>query len=536
MPDALSAISLRATPQSEPADVRQVKNSAGGHTFTIDPLARLRRFLVLGAEGGTYYTGKRELTKDNATVLLDLARTRGSDVVAEVVAISTAGRAPRNNPALFALAAVSAVGDADAKAAAHAALPLVARTGTHLFLFAGYVEQMRGWGRGLRRAVANWYTTKDADALAHQVVKYRQREGWSHRDTLRLAHPKPVDEAQRAVFDFAVGREPGEQAPRILDGFRQAQSADRPATTARLATEYGLSWEMLQPDHLNAPEVWQALLDAGMPQTALMRQLPRLTRLGLLDPLGPNASAVAAQLSDTERLRKARAHPINVLVALRTYASGHSARGAGEWKPVARITDALDAAFYNAFAAVEPTKKRTLLALDVSGSMTSAVAGMPLTCREASAAMALVTAATEPSWAAVGFTGNGGFRSRSSTALTPLDISPRRRLDDNVRAISNLPFGSTDCSLPMQWALKTGTEIDTFQIYTDNETWNGAIHPHQALAQYRRETGIDARLVVLAMTPTQFSIADPNDPGMLDIAGLDASVPTLISDFSRGVI
>lgn len=158
MPDALSTITLRTTPQDEQADPRQRRNNAGAQTFVIGDMARLRRFLVLGSEGGTFYVGEHALTRDNAGVVLDLAATRGTEVVTEALAISTAGRAPRQNPALFALAAVSAVGDADARTAAHDALPLVARTGTHLFLFAGYVEQMRGWGRSLRRAVAAWYT------------------------------------------------------------------------------------------------------------------------------------------------------------------------------------------------------------------------------------------------------------------------------------------------------------------------------------------------------------------------------------------
>ena len=86
----------------------------------------------------------------------------------------------------------------------------------------------------------------------------------------------------------------------------------------------------------------------------------------------------------------------------------------------------------------------------------------------------------------------------------------------------------------MIWALQNKMEIDTFWIATDNETWAGNIHPHQALREYREKTGIDARLAVLAMTPTEFSIADPEDPGMLDVAGLDSAVPGLISDFSAG--
>jgi 60 kDa SS-A/Ro ribonucleoprotein len=37
-----------------------------------------------------------------------------------------------------------------------------------------------------RKAVGSWYADKGWDALGLQVTKYQQREGWSHRDLLRL--------------------------------------------------------------------------------------------------------------------------------------------------------------------------------------------------------------------------------------------------------------------------------------------------------------------------------------------------------------
>ncbi|MGW4124696.1 TROVE domain-containing protein [Nocardia sp. NPDC004711] len=111
---------------------------------------------------------------------------------------------------------------------------------------------------------------------------------------------------------------------------------------------------MLPDEALNDPHGWEALRHNGMPQTALMRQLPRLTRLGLLSPLGSHANEVAARLANPERMRNARVHPVNVLVAQRTYASGRSARGEGTWEPSRPIVDALDGAFYAAFEAVEP--------------------------------------------------------------------------------------------------------------------------------------------------------------------------------------
>ena len=87
----------------------------------------------------------------------------------------------------------------------------------------------------------------------------------------------------------------------------------------------------------------------------------------------------------------------------------------------------------------------------------------------------------------------------------------------------------------MLYATEAGKQYDTFIIYTDNETYAGRMHPHQALEQYRERTGINAKLIVVGMTATNFTIADPNDAGMLDVAGFDSAVPNLISDFSRGL-
>lgn len=537
MSDTLSTFRLGRTPQNQPADPNQVANNAGGYTFTVTPEQRLRRFLTLGTDGGTYYARADDLTRDNANAVVKMAETDHKLLVDTIVDVSNRGAAPRQNPALFALALAATIGTTQEKQYALSHLDQVARTGTHLFTFVGYLDGLRSWGRSVRRAVSSWYTSKDADALAYQVVKYRQRAGWSHRDVLRSAHPAANNPDVKAVFDWIVNGTHTERLPRLIEGYRKANepAADVPA----LVRDYHLSWEMLPDAALTKAATWDALLDGGIPQTALMRQLPRLTRLGLIPPMGGRTSEVAARLTDGERLRKARVHPINVLVAQRTYAAGQSARGDGTWTPTGSIVDALDAAFYAAFGAVEPSGKRTMLALDVSGSMAyGSIAGMPLTPREASAALALVQLATEPACAAYGFTSGaapvrGGWA--HGEAFTPLSISPRQRLDDAIRTVSRLDFGGTDCALPMIHAQKNRLEVDTFVVYTDNETWAGSMHPHEALRSYRQWSGIDARLVVVGMTAVDFTIADPNDGGMLDVAGFDSAVPDLISSFSRGL-
>ena len=543
----------RRVPQWEPLP-GQSANSAGGFAWALESWARLRRFLILGSEGGTYYASEWTLTRENAQAVEECVREDGLRAVAEIVRVSTEGRAPKNDPALYALALAAGTGDLDTRRAALEGLPKVARTGTHLFQFAQFVEGFRGWGRSLRRAVGGWYAAQPVESLAYQAVKYRRRAGVTHRDLLRLAHPAgrvgagnptvDVSAEHARLFEWIVRGGETDGLPRLVEGFARAQEAANAREAAELVREFRLPREALKPEHLTSPKVWEALLD-DMPMTALIRNLAAMTRVGLLSPRSDGTAKAVAQLGDASRIRRARVHPIAVLAALRTYASGHGAHGRGTWKPVRQVVDALDGAFYAAFGNVEPAGKRMLLALDVSGSMGGGwVAGVPgLTPRDASAALALVTAATEVRYEIVGFyAGRGGWKSGAqrpgwgADGLTPLAISPRQRLDDAVRAVSNLPFGGTDCALPMRHAQAQKAEIDTFVIYTDSETWAGAIHPARALRDYRQASGIDARLVVVGMVSNGFSIADPKDAGMLDVVGFDTATPQLISDFARGAL
>jgi 60 kDa SS-A/Ro ribonucleoprotein len=529
----------KTTPQNAPIPgTTQVPNSAGGYAWGVSNWERLKRFLVLGSEGGTYYISERALTIENANNVLACIREDGIRVVTETVAISDAGRAPKNDPAIFVLALVASHGDDMARRSAFAALPKVCRTGTHLFQFAEYVQTFRGWGRSLRRGVGEWYTNLAPRALAYQLVKYRQRNGWTHTDLLRLSHAKPNSDAQNTLFKWVTkpdeaewARElevPADDALAFVWAFERAQRAEDVATIVKLIEKYDLPREALPTQFLNSPEVWEALL-VKMPMTAMLRNLGVMARVGLLTALSVAEHIVVGKLGNAELLRKARIHPIAVLSALKIYGRGHGERSDAKWIPTARVVDALDAAFYLAFGNVEPSNKRMMLALDVSGSMGMGnIAGVPgLTPRDASAVMAMVTARTEDKYSLMGF----------ATQFVPLNISSRMRLDDVVKSISNLPFGGTDCAMPMLHAMENKMPVDTFVTYTDSETWaNPKLHPAQALVQYREKTGIPAKMIVVGMTSNGFSIADPNDAGSLDIVGFDTTALQLISDFARGEI
>ena len=529
-------LGTRSTPQHEPIPgSTQAANNAGGYAWKVDDWQRLERWLVLGSEGGSYYVGEREMTVDNVQTLMRCLETDPAKAVELIATISEEGRALRNSEAVFALAVAAGHPETKTRQLALAQLDRVCRIPTHLFEFIDHTQQFRGWGRSLRRAVGKSYAERPIEQLGYHLVKYRQRNGWAHRDLLRLSHPGKdvtsgnpqvdMDAAHESLLRWAVGKSPREIVlPDTVVAFEEAQRAKTPKDTIKVIETYGsrLPREGILTEHLTDPGVLGALLDVGMPTTALIRNLGNLTRHGVLKPLGDRTEAVCKQLTDRAILKKARIHPITVLFALATYKSGRGFRGDQAWTPISDIVGALDEAFYACFDNVEPSGKRFLFGLDVSGSMNSPIRNSMLTCMEAALAMAMVSIRTEPRTYAMAF----------DNGLRELTISKRQRLDD---ALASLPrnYGGTDCSLPMLHAIDNGLEVDVFTILTDNETWAGRIHPSQALERYRMVTGIPAKLVVVGMVANEFTIANPSDPGMLDVVGMDPTVPAVISDFAR---
>ncbi len=509
------------TPQRERVRHDQIMNSAGGFTFDLSAWTRLHRFLILGTEGNTYYATERKQTLDNCQSLLACIKEDGERTVREIVAISDAGRAPKNDAAIFALALCAAQGDLATRAAAYDAVPKVCRTGTHLFQFAEESQTLRGWGRGLRRAVGSWYLNKAPEALAFQAVKYPQRNGWSHRDLLRLSKPKGEGTAVEPVLRYITKGEVPEGG--MIEAVERLRTLPEGEAAAWIA-ERRIPREAIPTELMTRADVWEAMLpDMGL--TALLRNLGNLSKVGVLTVGSEASHQVIARITDANALRKARVHPLHVLIAQSINRMGRGLKGSGTWEPVPRVVDALDDAFYASFGSLTPTGKRFMIGLDVSGSMgMGTVAGSFLTPRNAEAAMMMATLRTEEACHLVAF----------SDELVPFGATPQTRLSDVVAMMDKIPFGRTDCAQPMLHAAEQRIEVDAFVIYTDNETWYGTVHPFEALKAYRQKMGIDAKLVVAGMTATRFSIADPTDAGMLDVVGMDGALPQVIAEFVAG--
>jgi hypothetical protein len=289
--------------------------------------------------------------------------------------------------------------------------------------------------------------------------------------------------------------------------------------------------EHLPTELLNTPQIWDTLL-SGMGMTALVRNLGKLSQVGVASS---RSQDIVRMLTDPKAVKDSKIHPLQVLVGMKTYSQGKGDLGSMTWTPNSYITTALSTTFRQAFGNITSTGKRYMLGLDVSGSMSSfmCAGAKNITPREGSVAMAMMTLHAEGAENVHVYGFSNTFYNFNGK------IRPEMTIQDAIKA-TDVPFGATDCALPMTEALKmyvhSGIVFDVFCVYTDSETYAPTIHPQVALEQYRKQTGVDAKLIVVGMTSNCLSIADPKDKNTLNLAGFDTATPELISMFVRGQI
>lgn len=514
----------KATPQSQPIPgTNQQKNDGGGFSYVISDIDKLKRFLIIGTEGGNFAHSEHALTADSVKCLQNCLNSDWKTAVDIIVDTSVRGLAPKNDQAVFALSVAASHNNNEARQYALSKVNEVCRIGTHLFQFTENALAQRGWGRGLRKAIQNWYSEKDANKLSYQVTKYQQRNNWSHKDLMRLAHCR-FDSSHKIVEDWVVRGicpETSEIAP-FCWAFEQVKKTFSEAKILQLITDYKLPHELIPTQWLNSVAVWDAMLP-HMPLTAMIRNLGKMTSIGLIKPFS-NASKLIAEKLTGEDLQRSRVHPLFILNALMTYKQGHGDKGSLNWQPDSKVISHLDRSFYESFKFVEPTGLNWMINLDVSGSMSCGQAGgTKLTPCQVGAALAMLVVRTEPNSYIYGF----------GHQLRDLGITENDTLESACRKAQDNAFGSTNCAAPMEKALANRWDVDVFMVITDNDTNSGNIHPSQALRQFRNKMNKPkAKLIVNATSVSSFSIADPNDSCMLDICGFSTDTPQVMKAFA----
>ena len=558
-----------------------VENNAGGQSFQVSREQMFLRFLILGSDKPHYYAnqGEQHSNLEHLTnILMMIEEGMGLGMVKTMINVSVNARAPKQTYTLIALALCSLNNNLSLKTAANESVLKICRIPTHLFEYIDLREKISlkmnkttGWGKAQRRIIGRWYNEhRDSNELEliKSCTKYSNRHGYTHKDALRLCHSKPNSEARKIIYSYLVkGFEESQKVSKeitseksltnssllkiaeVLDHIIAVEEAKSLKPTehskmCELILKHQLVREHVPSDLLNSKEVWIQLLK-NMPLTALVRSLSKIATLNISDD-EEQCKKIVEKITDKEIIERSKIHPIQLLTSHIIYSRGYGDKGSLSWSPNDKIVKALDIAFELSFKNVVPSNKRILNAIDVSGSMTAQCnggSGMPITCHQGAAVMALMMARVEPFCHSVCFTVNQrmneyGYYSYGGTPdLTELPLRKETTLEEAFEITQKSNFGMTDCAMPMIYALEKRIEIDTFIVYTDSETYFGKIHPFEALKKYRNEMNLPySKLVVVGMQSNGFTIADPNDPGMLDVVGFDSATPEIITNFSAGKI
>ena len=603
-------------PQSCKMDWSQVLNHAGGYVWNITLEEHVMRYLIMGSKDmGNFYQTSAEVSLECSLAVLKMVAdtTKFKTLCDMLKSVSLAGRAAKQEPTLLSIAA--AIVFAPTHVEKKMAYDLITtipksekqcciRTPTHVFMLLGYVNSLsklktkgkgKGWGHGLKTAICSYYYNREGRDLAFSIMKYQNREGWTHADVIRMIHLDPSklkDDGARLIIEYVMSKHKRrendhsvkgkknillpnphralsqqefsakldsihlsptttewtslEKVAHLLKSCLKLQNEKNPAQAVKIIEGASLVRENIPTTFMNSFNVWESMLPNMQPE-ALMRNLGKLTTFKEFEK---HVSSVVQTLTNADKIRKSMVHPFKILVASKTYGNGKGDKGTLTWIPNTSIKSALSTMFEKSFGNLEPTGKKYMVAMDISGSMMSQCMGcQTITCREASAALAFILYKIEPRVLLRAFTAAPGSSSiygsshlnmnLPNTGFYNLDSNVHKQMDleQFTRETGKYPFGSTDCSLPMVQALSNKEDVDVFIITTDNETYAGKIHPQEALKQYREQMNKpNAKLIVIGMTANSLTIADPNDKNTLNLCGFDTSSFDIISMFVRGEI
>lgn len=505
------------------------RNEAGGAAYRLPPRHALAQLAATGCLNGVYYAQ----AEDQLAALLTLAGQVDDNLFLAKLAVYSRQRAYlKDMPA--ALLMVLAARDLPLF---HRAFDRVVDNGRVLRTLLQMVRSGR-FGRrslsySLRRAFRRWLNRAGTAKLLAASVGNDP----SLRDVLRLARPRPADNARRATFGWLAGKEIAKWAP--------ATEADLPEEVLRLAAYRAaateaeqitalagtqLRWDLLA-DAAKGPLVWKMIACQMGPQ-ALRMNLNTLLRHGVLADR-EMADFVAARIADTDEVRASRQFPYQYLAAY---------LNADEGVPE-KVRSALSAAAEVACGNVPELPGPVVVGLDVSGSMRSPVTGQR--GRGATSKVRCVDVAALFAAAVL--------RRNPDSVLVPFDDRVHRFHADAAEPILSLAArlgsvggGGTDCALPLAEANRAHADraFAGCVLVSDNQSWIGegrhgataVVTQWRAFVQnQRRLRGTDAgpKLVCIDLQPYGTTQAPERDD-VLNVGGFSDAVFGVVASFLGG--
>ena len=479
-----------------------VRNEAGGLAYARRPESALALYAATGCLNGTYYASADE----HLDYVLQLSAAADAGFVAKTAVYARERGHMKDMPALL-LASLS-LRDGESM---QRAFPRVVDNGRMLRNFVQILRSGRVGRKSLgsrpKRLVRQWIENASVEQLLSAAVGNDP----SLADVIKMVRPKPADAQRAALYAWLIGKPYEESALPALVREYEAFKRDRRGPLPKLPFQYfaSLPLEAAQWGELARNVSWQTL----------RMNLNTFQRHGVFeDPR--RVAEVAARLRDGRAIAKARAFPYQLM----------SAYNAGGGLP-ASILEALQDAMEIATRQVPALDGEVVVAVDVSGSMSSPVTGYrkgatsKVRCVDVAALIAACIQRKHPGARVLPF----------DTSVRSLRLNPRDSVMTQAAQLAALCGGGTSVSAPFAALNREKAKVDLVVLVSDNESWRdtrqgGATATMREWAQIKARNP-NARLVCIDLQPVA-TAQTVESADVLHVGGFSDAVFELIAVFA----
>ena len=414
-------------------------NEAGGAAYQRDAQSALALYAATGCLNGVFYAD----AETQLAQVLALCDAVPAEFVAKTAIYARERAYMKDMPALL----LAYLAQRDGAAMARV-FERVIGNGRMLRNFVQILRSgalgRKSLGSRPKRAVQQWFERASVPAVLSASIGRNP----SLADVIKMVHPKPATAERAALYAWLIGKAAAAEAlPPVLRAFEAFKlSAQEPVPE--------LPFQFLTALPLT-DEHWKAIARRASWQTLRMN-VNTFARHGVFKDAGLVAWA-AARLRDAEEIRRARVFPYQLMAAY----------DAASPDVPQRILNALQDAMELATANVPQVPGCVVVAVDVSGSMSSPVSGVrrgatsKVRCVDVAALLAACIKRVNAETRVMPFAGE----------VKPLRLNPRDSVMTQARQLAELLGGGTAVSAPLAQLNAERAPVDVLVIVSDNESW-----------------------------------------------------------------
>ncbi|XP_072765647.1 RNA-binding protein RO60 [Anoplolepis gracilipes] len=537
-----------------------------------EPEIRLSRFLYIGKEYGNYQPGywfaHNYFIIKNVPSIEELAGNEEKQLVPMELIIKAfeSNLVPHLEALIFALAVCCRQNKSETlRNMAYNNIAKICASTQDFILFIKFASKLskekeldyitQGWGQGLRKAINNWYLSKEPLDLVKCVTKYRSRYGWKHKDIIKMAHPSANSPEKGVILKYIIygmvktKAALGDQSenPNIneilkyIEDVENFKHCEDEVQAAALLETYGYSLEHVPGHLLKSKEVWNSLI-SSMDIVTLLNNLQRISNLGLLESDGLAVEKVIEQLTNAEHIAQSKIHPALIFITLKNYENSGKPLSYEKRKiqeaakkplppvpyPNIKVLGALRKAFDLSFTHQQPTNLRYLVTISMNKMMLEGRAwhNANMTGAETGCLIAMMLLRCETNVTVATFKHVGVYKA---------DVDKTQSFSEIMKTLKGIPVAGTNLSKPITWAMKQKTKYDVF-INVVDQVYEKYDDSQTTFTTYRDELKLpQAKLINCSVCCSSTYRKVNCDNNILTINGFDATVPTVIQAFSQSL-